>query len=786
MTIIDFNAAKDAVDFHMESIHEAYKEYSALNWKCLPIETKSKVIKRKDWQNTTFSIEEFKGACNIGVQLGSVSGNLIDIDLDNPIARKIAKAFLPKTSCKFGRIYPGENNGEIIASHYLYIVEGDLKHSAQWALTKTENNGQASKCIEYRGENTQTVFPPSVHEHDVRWVEFDGAPPIISEKDLKAAVGIVMTIIWIVANIQNGQRHTSLLHCIGGFAKAGIPIAKTKVIMRCIAALIEDEEDREASIDSTYHKLETGQSVTGFAALASLEWETDRVKKWLPSNFSESRKVANSDKPKVNMSRTPLAEAVQNVINVLDEIPDEHKRLFSYGPRVVHITERTSRHYRDIKILAPTLEGLSQHLEKHMQFVKQDGKEHVDIILEADPKLVRRIMDPTINWALPKLDGVITHPLVTMDGRIISKRGYDKDTGIFIGNEFELQAEEINSLSVEEALETILDLYADFPFHNRKIGESLSVTALLTSVARKSMRLCPMFVATSPYPADGKTQWCSIPQILLSGEAENYAFSHKDEEQEKQLVTYFQQDPPALMFDNQNGRFQSKALTELLTSGKFNARLLGTNDYVAFSPRSMILINGINVAPSSELATRSVIVNFDRRKNMDFKYPNLQDHIKENRAKILKSCLKLLVHGASVRNDTKIAGNSRFQEWDQLIRKAVVAAGLVDPMRDDIRLVVMDEASEGREILLEWLFEQFPPGVKFISKDIFERIGMNLNLIAIINSTARRDKFSVLTVGAAMSNFRGTEYNRHRMSWHTGAGNKTYGQWKPIIDRSKL
>jgi len=766
---------------HQEAIRQAYEMYTAKGWKCLPIESKSKVIRRKDWQNVTFGPEEFKGLCNIGVQMGAVSGNLIDVDLDHPLARKIAHWFLPPTSWRFGRVYQGEGDS-VIPSHYLYHVEGSTKALADWRLSKKETGGAIVKCLEYRGDNSQTVFPPSVHEHNVQWIECRGEPPLISEEELKQALGVIMTVIWVKHCIAPGIRHDSMLRVIGGFAKAGVPIEVTHKAVKAINFLIEHDDDTGGDVDDTYKKLAEGKTITGFASLEAFGWETDRVKKWLPSKMSESGKVAKDGKPKLNLSKVSMEDAVNEAVKIIDAVPNEEKRLFSYNGKAVVVVKRDVNRYNDVQVVTPSTDAFAHHLEKHIQFVKTDGKEHVDILVEADTRLVRRMMDPSINWGMPQLSGIVMYPVVTQDGKFLTTEGFCSISGLFIGDNLDLAVEDVNKMTIEKAKEIIADVYDDFPFHNKDVGRSLSATALISAVARKVITLSPMFIATSPYPQDGKTQWCFIPQLVLSKTAKSFGLAHGEEEQAKQLVTYFMNDPAVLIFDNQNGKFRSQILTELLTSGSYSGRVLGSNDQIVLTPRSLIVANGINVAPSSEIATRSMIVEFDRRRSMDFKHPQLSNYVLSRRRELLLAAIKILMNGVTAEGVVFNGGPSRFPEWDQFVRKAVIAAGYIDPMRQDLRARVLDDDSEAREGLLEWLFRQFPPGVKFKSADVIQRIGFNQDLENLMKAIARRQSFSSIVVGTCITNLRGAEYQGHRLSWRSKGGNIMMGEWRKITD----
>ena len=776
----------DSALAHSENIKSAFDKYNSLGYKCLPIEAASKVIRIKGWQDRSFTKDDFKGLSNIGVQLGATSGNLIDIDLDNPIARKIAPLFLPPTSWRFGRVYPEEGDS-IIASHWLYHVEGDTKSSADWRLSKKETGGAVVKVLEYRGDNSQTVFPPSVHKSKVQWLECSSTPALVTSNDLKQALGVIMTVIWAKHCIAPGVFHDAMLRVIGGFAKAGIDSEVTKKAVQCICYLSDQEnsDDRLREVEDTYKKLRDGKTVAGFASLEAFGWETDRIKKWLPSRISESGKVAKDGKPKINMSKVSMEDAVNEAITILSAVPNEHKRLFSYGGKAVAVVKRTSNRYDDIQVIPPNSDAFAHHIETHIQFVKSDPKEHVDVLVEADGRLVRRMMDPSINWGMPQLDGVVQYPILLPSGKLLTDEGFCSDSGLFIGDNLKLTIDEIKSTSIQEAKTIIEDVYDDFPYHNQEVGISLSVTCLLTAVARKAIRLSPAFIATSPYPQDGKTVWSFVPQIVLSKSYSNYAFGASEEEQGKQLMTYFMAEPSALVFDNQNGKLHSQPLTELLTSGTFVGRMLGTNEQVTFRPKVLIIANGINVRPSPEISTRSILVDFDRRKHMNFKHPNFLDYVLSKRRDLVKASLRLLLNGLTDGAAVQFAsGPSRFQEWDEFVRRAVIAAGYVDPMRKDLLERVVDDLEESKEQLLDWLFTNFPPGEVFKTADIVDRIGFNHGLEELFKVIARRAVFSPVVVGNAIANLRGSEVRAHRLSWRRSTANMSVGQFKLIKEAS--
>ena len=85
------------------NIADAAIAYHKRGWKPVPLGRKSKKPTDKGWQKRAFAPEQFNGnAQNVAIQLGAVSGGLVDVDLDSMLAIGFAPEFLPPTGAIFG------------------------------------------------------------------------------------------------------------------------------------------------------------------------------------------------------------------------------------------------------------------------------------------------------------------------------------------------------------------------------------------------------------------------------------------------------------------------------------------------------------------------------------------------------------------------------------------------------------------------------------------------------------------------------------------------------------
>ena len=130
-------------------------KYVELGFSVIPVRFKGKNPIIPEWQKHPIGEEDVdnwfgREPTNIGVLLGTPSGGLVDIDLDDNDAVQFAAAFLPPTDMVFGRTSRP-------SSHRLYRVPDPCKPC------KLAASGLGS-IVELRSNGQQTVFPGSIHE----------------------------------------------------------------------------------------------------------------------------------------------------------------------------------------------------------------------------------------------------------------------------------------------------------------------------------------------------------------------------------------------------------------------------------------------------------------------------------------------------------------------------------------------------------------------------------------------------------------------------------------------
>jgi hypothetical protein len=264
--------------------------------------TQKKHPERQEWQTEKITLDDvsdyFNKWNNIGVQFGSVSNGLCDVDLDCKEARALAEYFLPETGAVFGR-------ASTPASHWLYV--SGLWQNTRRAFQKFEDPvrtvaaeaSEHSVClVELRtgcGEDDEvkgalSMFPPSLHPsgEQVRW-DHDGDPVQINGDELKHCVGKLAAAALLVRHYApKGQQHDAALVLGGWLARAGWDADRIGHFVEAIARTANDDEwlDRVTAAKGAVQKLKASEDIAGFPRMRKLFSDAivDALLDWLGIN----------------------------------------------------------------------------------------------------------------------------------------------------------------------------------------------------------------------------------------------------------------------------------------------------------------------------------------------------------------------------------------------------------------------------------------------------------------------------------------------------------------------
>lgn len=224
---------------------------------------------RGKWGGVAHQPQDFDPTDNIGVELGEVSGWLIDVDLDCGEAIYAGKVFLPRTL--------KSRRGPHV-SHYWYISEG--------ARTKKfvdpfEPDKEKNTILEIRGAGHQTVLPPSIHPSGDSYAWGNDLDPAKIDAGELLHVGRKMATVALIARYLPATGRHDLSLAYAGFMLKHLPADEITEILETAWELRGgDTSDLAGNVKSTARRLERGEPVKGGG-------ELEKFKAGLPRTLAD-------------------------------------------------------------------------------------------------------------------------------------------------------------------------------------------------------------------------------------------------------------------------------------------------------------------------------------------------------------------------------------------------------------------------------------------------------------------------------------------------------------------
>lgn len=269
--------------------YDAICAYIRRGWAPTPLAPTSKCPVLSGWQTTRLTEGDIPKHWNNGQGVGLVLGlsGLVDIDLDHPLAVRLAPRFLPGT-----RMVGGHDGRP--QSHWYYRCD-EATHATYAAP------GDGHPLVELRAGAHQTVVAPSRHPdgHTYRWYDVSGRrltepgePARIRAEELRRAVGRLAAATLLAMIWPKGRRHETALALAGALRRAGWSLADAQALLGAVTIAAQDPEsaDRLRAVQATYERGED-EPTTGLARLKTLigAGVVERVAAWLGLDRASDR-----------------------------------------------------------------------------------------------------------------------------------------------------------------------------------------------------------------------------------------------------------------------------------------------------------------------------------------------------------------------------------------------------------------------------------------------------------------------------------------------------------------
>jgi hypothetical protein len=392
--------------------------------------------------------------------------------------------------------------------------------------------------------------------------------------------------------------------------------------------------------------------------------------------------------PQIRVVAGELPRVVAEAENAL--LAYAWSNIYQRGGRLVLPTEmkyaasddREDRGWRLIEVTKPEMIHV---LSCAAQFWKYDGRMKAWKVIDppeivADMYLARRG-----RWKLPVLTGIVQTPFLRRDGSICEMPGYDAASGLLFlpeGERFPPIPQQPAKADAELALAKLVDLISTFPF----VGEadrSVALSAMLTTLDRRSMPTAPLHGYTAPTVGTGKSLLVDICSILASGRLMPVISPGRNEEElEKRLGSALLAGDTAISLDNCEHVLEGTLLCQVLTQRQVNIRILGKSRNDTTPTNVTMFATGNNLVLAGDLTRRALQCAMDARcerpELREFSV-KVDEFARQRRSELVVAALTVLraYHVSNERVSLLPFGS--FEQWSHRIRAPLVWLGKADP-----------------------------------------------------------------------------------------------------------
>jgi len=401
----------------------------------------------------------------------------------------------------------------------------------------------------------------------------------------------------------------------------------------------------------------------------------------------------------------------QKKVSLFDEHNTEYRLKGTENKIVVHAgslhraVEDTLFHLRNIpeifdfeNIIATIYKGtvekleerqLSHFLSSQIQYytIKVVDGDEIEVPINPPLNLVKTIISLGSKRELKKLKGVIDTPVITPEGKLISKPGYDSASGLFLDlqSPFPDIPMHPTNTQVKNAVKSLMHPFSEFPFETPSLDKSVLLAGLLSAAIRGVIPTCPGIAVDAPTQGSGKTLLAECIAALATGREPTTFPALKcgsDEERRKRFLPLLMMGEKAAIEDNVTGTYRSTSVAKLLTGETYSDRILGSSINVTFPNKMLFLITGNNIILDKDLARRFLRLRINPKTDQPFSREfelNPKSYVFENRAELIAAALTIILgwfnsheRRAGLKADGSLAS---FEEWDNLVRQPIAWLG---------------------------------------------------------------------------------------------------------------
>lgn len=405
--------------------------------------------------------------------------------------------------------------------------------------------------------------------------------------------------------------------------------------------------------------------------------------------------------------------------------------LHDHGPKTLKGIQRPANAPRIVLIREASLR---ERLTKVARFVKRRESEDGDEVVQVHPPaFCTSAVAARGHWpAVRHLEGVISSPILRLDGTVLQTPGYDIATGLLYeptGPTIAV-AEAPTLDDARDACRALLEVVCDFPFR-KETHRAAWLAKVLTPLARHAFSgPSPLFLIDANIRASGKSMLADAASLIITGRLiARMSCPKDDDEMRKRITAIALGADQMILIDNIKGELGSASLDAALTGTIWKDRILGRSEIVEMPLVTTWSATGNNVVLLADTSRRVCHIRLESKlenpeEREGFKHPNLLGWVRDERPRLLSAALTILfAYCRNGRPGQGLKAWGSFEAWSDLVRQALVWAGMPDPgeTREELARSSDREAAALRALIAGWP-EIDPDGAGMTAAKLLDRL----------------------------------------------------------------
>ena len=254
---------------------------------------------------------------------------------------------------------------------------------------------------------------------------------------------------------------------------------------------------------------------------------------------------------------------------------------------------------------------------------------------------------------LPELTQVVSIPIVTSQGRLITEPGYDAESGIYYAAEPGCLPQINSAATKEDALEALKwindEILVDFPFADDASKAAAISVAILPFVRHLINGQTPLYLLEKPTAGTGATTLgLALCYPFTGKEIPVTTWTSHEDERRKQITAHLASGGGPIFYDNMSGYINSDVLASALTIKNWSDRILATSKQVEFPINSIWLATGNNPEFHAQILRRIASIRLvtlleDPSQRSGWRHADLLDWVSKNRKEFVEKILTIVM-----------------------------------------------------------------------------------------------------------------------------------------------